>query len=112
MKQRKFHRKRGERKAFLKGLAHNLVMKEKIETTTARAKSIRPVVERLVTIGKRGRLTDFRVLASRLPKQSAEKLYYDIAPRYKGRKGGYTRIVKEAKMRKRDGSELAIIEFV
>jgi large subunit ribosomal protein L17 len=112
LKQRKFGRKKGQRQAFMKGLAHNLVMKGKIETTTIRAKAIRPVVERLVTVGKGQRLVDLRSLLSKLPKQSAEKLYYDIAPRYKERKGGYTRVIKGAKTRKRDGAKLAVIEFV
>lgn len=112
MKQKKFHRKKGERRAFMKGLAHNLIMRGKIETTTARAKAVRPLVERLITIGKRQRVSDLRMLIARLPKQSAQKIYYDIAPKYKKRAGGYTRVLKEAKSRKRDAAELSIIEFV
>jgi large subunit ribosomal protein L17 len=112
MKLRKFHRKTGQRRAFMQSLAHNLIMKGKIETTVTRAKAVRPIVERLVTLGKRQRVSDLRLLMSRLPKQSAEKLYYDIAPKYKERKGGYTRVIKEAKHRKRDGAPLSIIEFV
>ena len=87
-------------------------MKGRIETTVTRAKAIRPHVERLVTIGKRGRLSDLRLLLSRLPKQSAEKLYHDVAPKFKERKGGYTRVIKELKSRKRDSADMAIIEFV
>jgi len=112
MKQYKFHRKTGDRKQFMQNLAHNLIMKGRIETTITRAKAIRPAVEKLVTIGKKQRLTDLRILMSRLPKQSAEKLYYDIAPKYKERMGGYTRVTKEAKSRKRDGADLATIEFI
>ena len=109
---RKFHRKKGPRRSFIKGLANNLVMKEKMETTTARAKEIRPIVEHLVTLAKKQQLAAFRILLSRFSKQAAEKLYYEIAPRYKERAGGYLRIIKEAKRRKRDAATLAIIEFV
>ena len=109
---RKFHRKTGRRRAFIKGLAHNLVMKGKIETTPARAKEIRPVVERLLTIARKQRLADLRLLLSRLPKQSATKLFYDTAPRFKDQKGGYLRIIKTAKARRRDGTRMATIEFI
>lgn len=109
---RKFHRLKGRRVAFLKGLANNLIMKEKIETTVARAKEIRPIVEEFVTVAKKQQLANFRALIAKLPKSAAQKLFYDIAPRYKERAGGYLRIIKEAKARKRDGAPLAIIEFV
>lgn len=120
---RKFHRKTGPRRSFLKGLAHNLIMKEKIETTVPRAKEIRPIVEHLVTIAKRGQsssgrspegrqLAAFRMLLAKLPEEAAQKLFYEIAPRYKDRNGGYLRIIKEAKHRKRDAALLSIIEFV
>lgn len=109
---RKFHRKTGQRRAFLKGLASNLILKEKIETTQARAKEIRPLVERLVTIAKKQQLAALRALLERLHKKTAQKLFYEIAPRYKDRAGGYLRIVKEAKFRKRDGTPMAKIEFV
>ncbi len=109
---RKFHRMRGQRRAFLKGLANNLIMREKIETTIPRAKEIRPIVERMITIAKKQQLAAFRSLLSKLPKQAAEKLYFDIALRYKARTGGYLRITKESKARKRDGAVLSIIEFV
>lgn len=109
---RKFHRKTGPRRSFLKGLAHNLIMKEKIETTVTRAKETRPLVERLVSIAKKQRLAAYRALLAKLPRQAADKLYYEIAPRYKTRPGGYLRIIKEAKIRKRDAVPMAIIEFV
>ena len=109
---RKFHRERGQRRAFFQGLANNLIMREKIETSVARAKEIRPIVERYVTVAKKQHLAAFRTLLAKLPKQAAEKLYFDIALRYKDRKGGYLRIVKEAKFKKRDGTPLSIIEFV
>lgn len=112
-KQRKFHRKRGQRQAFLRSLAVNLINNKSISTTEARAKSLRPVIERLVTIARRHRLTDLRLLISRLNnKQAAEKLFYEIAPNYKERPGGYTRVIKLGTTRKRDGSRKAKIEFV
>lgn len=113
MKNRKFHRKKGPRRAFTRGLAVNLVMKERIVTTEARAKSLRPVIERLVTIARRQRVGDLRLIISRLAsKEAAQKIFYDIAPRYAKRPGGYTRIVKLGAVRKRDGVKKARIEFV
>lgn len=109
---KKFHRTRGQRRAFMKGLAHNLIMKGRIETTEMRAKAIRPVVERLVTIGKKQQLAALRLLLSRLPKVSAEKLYHEVAPQYQERKGGYLRIMKLSRVRMRDGAKTAVIEFV
>ncbi len=109
---RKFHRQRGERRLFFKSLAVNLIMKEKTETTVARAKEIRPLLERLISIAKKNNLANLRILFSKLPKKAAQKLFYDIAPRYKERSGGYLRITKGAKARKRDGAEMATIEFV
>ena len=109
---RKFHRKSGDRRLFLKSLTSNLIMRGKMETTEARAKEIRPRIERLVTIAKQQKLANLRELLARLPKESAEKLFYDIAPKYKDRHGGYLRIIKEAKTRKRDSAPKAIIEFI
>ena len=91
---------------------HNLIMENRIYTTEARAKEIRPRVEKLITIAKRGDLAALRLLMKRIPKDSAYKLYHEIAPRYKDRDGGYLRIVKTAKMRKRDGTMKVLIEFV
>jgi len=109
---RKFHRKKGQRRSFLKGLANNLILKEKIKTTAARAKDIRPIVEHLITIAKKQNLASLRLLFSKLPRASANKLFYELAPRYKERSGGYLRIIKETKTRKRDGTTLAMIEFL
>ena len=109
---RKFGRKKGQRVAFKKGLASNLIMREKMTTTTARAKELRPVVERMVTTAKKENLASLRKLLAELPKQSAQKMYYEIAPRYKDRNGGYTRIIKVDKRRKRDAAEMSVIEFV
>lgn len=112
MKIRKFNRKTGPRRHFLRILAGNLIMKGKIETTEARAKAVRPFVERCISIGKKQTVASLRLLISRLSKRAAEKVYYDIAPRYQERHGGYLRIIKTAHSRKRDGAMVVTIEFV
>ncbi|MBI2506857.1 MAG: 50S ribosomal protein L17 [Candidatus Colwellbacteria bacterium] len=109
---RKLGLKKGPRKSFLKILIHNLIMEKRIETTEARAKEVKPKVEKLVTIAKRNDLPALKLLLERIPKDSAYKLYHEIAPQYKERKGGYLRIVKTARTRKRDSAPQAIIEFV
>lgn len=81
-------------------------------TTEARAKEIRPRIEKLITVAKKNDLHALRILTSRLPQKAALKLYHDIAPRYKERNGGYTRIIKAGEVRKQDGAEQAVIEFV
>ena len=83
-----------------------------METTDVRAREIRPIVEKLLTIARRHEIKNLRLLLSRLPKESAMKLYNEIAPKYVDRKGGYTRIVKGMETRKRDGARMATIEFV
>lgn len=111
-KGRKFGRIRGRRKSFLKSLYRNLIMAERIMTTEARAKEIKPRVEKLVTLARKQDLASMRILLSRLPKESALKLYYEIAPRYKDRRGGYLRVIKVGAVRKRDAAPKTIIEFV
>lgn len=109
----KFHRLRGQRRAFMRGLANNLIRHGRIETTETRAKALRPFVERLVTIARKNDLASRRLVVSRLAnRDTARRLAEDIAPRYKERPGGYTRISKLMEARKRDGSRLAVIEFV
>jgi large subunit ribosomal protein L17 len=110
---KKFSRKTGQRRAFMRSLAVNVIRKEKMVTTEARAKAIRPVVERAVTIAKKETLASRRILTARLHDAAAvKKLFEDIAPRYKERRGGYTRIIKSGAARKRDGVRTATIEFV
>jgi large subunit ribosomal protein L17 len=109
---RKFNRTKGDRKLFLKSVAHSLIEREHIETTLARAKEIRPMVERLLTIALKGNVASLRLLLKELPRTSALKLFRDIAPRYKERHGGSLRITANAKTRKRDGAQTAVIEFV
>ncbi|MGC8981560.1 MAG: 50S ribosomal protein L17 [Minisyncoccia bacterium] len=112
IKEKKFHRKRDQRRALIKIMLHNLIMKGKIKTTTERAKYLRSKIEKLITIAKKKDLSSLRNLLSKLPKKSAYKLYYEIAPKYEDRNSGYTRIIKLPFKRKKDGAELSIIEFV
>ncbi|OGG40085.1 50S ribosomal protein L17 [Candidatus Jorgensenbacteria bacterium RIFCSPLOWO2_01_FULL_45_25b] len=109
---KKFGRKKGQRKAFLQGLAVNLIKHGKMTTTETRAKETRRFVERLITHGKKQNIGAMRLLLSKLPKQTVYKIYHEIAPRYKDRKGGYTRIIKHTERRVGDGSKKATIEFV
>ena len=111
-KGRKFHRKRGQRRAFLKGLIRNLILNRKIETTEARAKEIKRLTEKLITLAKKQNLASLRLLIARLGKKPAFELFYEIAPRFRERSGGYLRIIKSPYRRKRDGAPLAIVEFV
>jgi len=110
-KGRKFGRKRDQRKAFLKSLAVNLILKGKIKTTQARAKESRRLTERLITFAKKNDLNGVRFAEKILPKTAVKKLIKEIAPKYTERKGGYTRITKIGR-RKSDGAEMVFIEFV
>ncbi len=114
-----FHRKKGKildrkkasREALLKNLAASLIMNEKIKTTQAKAKALRSVVERLITIGKENNLTTFRRLFAYLPlKKAVKKTLNELGPKYKERKGGYTRIIKIGR-RRGDGAEMVQIEL-
>ncbi|MEK7608280.1 MAG: 50S ribosomal protein L17 [Patescibacteria group bacterium] len=113
VKGKKFNRETGPRRSFLRILVNNAIRKERIETTEARAKAIRPIIERSVTLAKKGTLASRRLLLSRLHDEKVvKKLVEEIAPRYAKRAGGYLRIIKSARTRKRDGGSIAIIEFV
>lgn len=109
---RKFGLKKGPRKSFLKILSNNLISHGKIVTTEARAKELKSLVERFITYGKKQNVIGLRSLLRTLPKAAASKIYYEIAPKYIDRNGGYTRITKQSKARKHDGSKMATIEFV
>ena len=110
---KKFGRLRGDRIPFLRNLGNDLIRNGKIDTTEARAKAIRPKVERLVTFAKEQTLASRRVIIKRVHNMTvANKLYSEYGPRYADRKGGYLRITKLAKSRKRDGARMARIEFV
>ena len=111
-KGKKFHRKTGQRKALLKGLAGNLILRERIKTTLEKAKETRTKVEKLITIAKKQNLSALRKVKENLSEKAANKLYYEIAPLYQDRKGGYTRIIKTSIKKIRDASPLVILEFV
>lgn len=111
-KGRKFHRKKDQREALLKSLAANLILRERIKTTLEKAKETKIVVEKLITVAKKQNLASLRDLKKKLPEKAANKLYYEIAPLYAKRKGGYTRIIKTAERKVRDGSPIVILELV
>ncbi|OGZ34647.1 MAG: 50S ribosomal protein L17 [Candidatus Portnoybacteria bacterium RBG_19FT_COMBO_36_7] len=110
-KGRKFGRKRDQRKAFLKSLAVNLIMKGRIKTTEARAKEMRRLVERLITKTKNADLAGIRYCEKFLPKTTVAKLLKEVAPKYKERSGGYCRIIKLGS-RASDGAPLVYIELI
>jgi large subunit ribosomal protein L17 len=99
-------------KAFLKILTNNLIIQEKIETTEARARELRPLVERLISYGKKQKLAAYRLLLKKLPQGAADKIYYELAPRYQDRPGGYLRIIKHSETRKNDGAKIVTVEFI
>ena len=110
---RKFGRNKNQRHALMKGLMLALIAHERIETTEAKAKELRPAIEKLITKANEGTLSSKRIVISRLYGLTAEanKLINTIAPKYKGRQGGYTRITKIG-MRAGDASKMAVIEFI
>ena len=108
-----FHREIGQRRALLKSLARSLVFEERISTTEAKAKALRPFVERLVTYAKKNTLASRRLTVVKLgDKEAVKKLFATIGPRYVDRKGGYTRVVKRSKRGPNDARKLAFISFV
>lgn len=111
--QKKFGRNQNQRIAFMRALALNLIQHGRIETTQTRAKALRPYMEKMVTKARENSLASTRLLISRLGGQedAAKKLVTEIAPRYAGRNGGYTRILK-LQHRKSDATPMALIEFV
>ncbi len=109
---RKLNRTQSHRKAMFRNMVTSLLEKERIETTEARAKEIRGLAEKMITLGKRGNLHARRqALAVIRKKEVVKKLFDKIAPRYQNRNGGYTRIIKTG-IRKGDAAKLAIIELI
>ncbi len=112
IKGRKLNRTSAHRKALFKNLASALIEHEQITTTLPKAKDLRPVIEKMITIGKKGTLHARRQLISKLPKSADfKKIMTELPERYKERKGGYTRIIKKG-YRYGDSAPMAIIEFV
>lgn len=108
---RKFKRSPSHRRMMLRNLATSFLEHGRMETTLAKAKEVQPFVEKLITLAKEGwNLNNFRrVLAVVTKKDVAFKLFKDIAPRFKGRPGGYTRIFKLAKVRQGDAAPMAVL---
>ena len=105
-------RKNGPRLALMRNLATSLVLYEHVNTTLAKAKAVKPIVEKLITTGKQKSLASRRKLAAYLTIESAvNKILEELGPRYAERKGGYLRIIKLG-ARQGDGAEIAQIQFV
>ena len=109
---RKLNRTSSHRKAMFKNLAASLIKYEQITTTLPKAKDLRPIVEKMITIGKKGTLHARRQLMAKLPIYGKiEKLFNDFPNRYKDRPGGYIRIIKKG-FRFGDSAAMALIELV
>lgn len=108
---RKFKRDSNERKALFNGLISSMIMYGKISTTEEKAKSIRADLEKMVTKAKKEEINARRLLSGSLKKHELDKMISDIAPRFKNRAGGYTRIVR-AGNRFNDNASMVIMEWV
>ena len=108
---RVFGREMQQRKAFIKGLLTALIMHGRIKTTLARAKTLKTEADKLVTRARMGTVASHRLLLRHVGTTAAAKLSKEIAPKFTGRAGGYTRVVSLGQ-RQSDGSPVAIIEFV
>ena len=127
MADRRLGRYIAHRKAMLREMTTQLIMNERIVTTETRAKEVRKTAEKMITLGKRGDLASRRKAAAFVRnevadvheekdavvvKSALQKLFSDVAPRYKDRNGGYTRILKLAVPRKGDAAPMVILELV
>ena len=109
---RKLGRTSDQRKAMLRQLTTDLLENGKLETTFCRAKEVQPVVEKMITLGKKGGLANYRRELSYITKEDvAHKLFNDVAPKYADRNGGYTRVTRLG-ARRGDAAEMAVIELV
>ncbi len=108
----KLGRNTSHRRSLFRNLVTSLIMEERIETTTIKAKAVRPLVEKMITLGKKGDLAARRQAAAYLMTDEAVgKLFDTVAPRFGDRQGGYLRIVRTA-WRKGDGADKAFIELL
>ena len=121
VKKKHFDRTKEQRKALFRSLARSLILEERIVTGVERAKALRPIIEKLVTLARKANATEDRIeklfyrrqALSLLPdKEAVAKLFEDLGPRFADREGGYVRIVKLPMPRRGDGAEQAIIEFI
>lgn len=110
-KGRKFSLKKGPRTMLLRVLVNNFFVHEKIKTTEAKAKEARSIIEKMITRAKTSTLANRRLLAKELTPENNKKIFEKIAPEYKERKGGYTRIMRLGP-RNSDGAQMVIIELV
>ncbi|MGE0171534.1 MAG: 50S ribosomal protein L17 [Oligoflexales bacterium] len=109
---KRLRRESSHRRAMLRNLTSSLIKEERITTTLAKAKELRRVVEKMITLGKKGSLHNRRMAARYVfGSEILSKLFTDLAGRYKERAGGYTRIVKKGP-RPGDGADMAIIELL
>lgn len=112
VKGRKLSRSASHRKATMTNLAQALFMEDRLVTTVAKAKELRPFAEKLITRAKKGDLHSRREVMKQLKRQDVvDRLIHDVAPSFADRNGGYTRIVKLG-FRKSDAAEIALIELV
>lgn len=112
MRGRKFGRHSSARKALLRNLATAVLKHEQVKTTLPKAKEIRPMVEKLITLGKRGDLHARRQALAIVPEKAVvDKLFGELAERYEDRQGGYTRVLK-AGFRTGDASPMGVIELI
>ncbi len=110
-KGRKFHRESAQRTALMKALATALIVNGKIKTTHAKAKELRPAIEKMITRAKAKTPQNIRIIRKTLAEKITRKLFDEIASKYQDRAGGYTRIIRLGQ-RKSDSSFMAQIEFV
>ena len=109
---RKLGKTSAQRKAMLRQQVTDLLEHGKLETTFTRAKEVQPVVEKMITLGKKGGLANYRRVLAYITKEDvAKKLFDDVAPSYKERNGGYTRVTRTGP-RRGDAAEMAVIELV
>ena len=108
----KLGRNTSHRRALLRNLTTSVIMEDRVETTLAKAKTVRPLVEKMITLGKKGDLHSRRqALSYLMTDKSVERLFEIVAPRYGDRQGGYLRIIHTG-FRKGDGGEKAFIELL
>ena len=109
---RKLGKTSTQRRALLRQQVTDLLANGKIETTFCRAKEVQPVVEKMITLGKKGGLSNYRRALAFITKEDvAHKLFNEIAPKYADRNGGYTRVTRTGP-RRGDAAEMAVIELV
>ncbi|HZR28371.1 MAG TPA: 50S ribosomal protein L17 [Terriglobales bacterium] len=108
----KLGRNTSHRRALLRNLVTSLILQERMETTVTKAKAMRPHVEKMITLGKRGDVAARRLAASFLmTRESVDRLFDTVAPRYGDREGGYLRIIRKG-FRRGDGGETVYIELL